>query len=105
MINAIMFFLAFFFSRILFNSIVSYYVGRAFYLTTKDVGVFGVPLWQFFLGIYLIILFGVFYILNLVWFWGILKHVKRSIFGRGRNDENNLGEREPLNQGKEASNK
>ena len=93
-VNAILFFLAFFFSRIVFNSIVSYYVGRAFYLTTKDVGVFGVPLWQFCVGIYLIILFGVFYILNLVWFTGILKHVKRSFTSGG--GSSNPEETEPI---------
>jgi hypothetical protein len=44
-LNSILFFLAFFFSRIVFNTVVSYFVGRAYYLTTKDVGLFGVPLW------------------------------------------------------------
>ena len=38
-LNSILFFLAFFFSRIVFNTVVSYFVGRAYYLTTKDVGV------------------------------------------------------------------
>jgi signal transduction histidine kinase len=90
-VNALLFFLAFFFSRIVFNSFVAYYVGRAYYLTTKDVGLFGVPLWQFLLGIYLIVLFAVFYVLNLVWFRGILKHVVRSL--RSSSQE----EREQLN--------
>ena len=44
-VNAVLFFFAFLLSRIVFNSIVSYYVARAFYLTTKEVGLFGVPLW------------------------------------------------------------
>ena len=34
-----MFILSFFFSRIVFNTYVSYFVARAYYLTTKDVGV------------------------------------------------------------------
>jgi hypothetical protein len=55
------------------------------------VGLFGVPLWQFLLGIYLIVLFAVFYVLNLVWFRGILKHVVRSL-SSGSHDE-----REQLN--------
>ena len=93
--NALLFFAAFFVSRIVFNTVVSYYVGRAFYLTTKEVGVFGVPMWQFCIGIYLIILFGVFYILNLVWFTGILKHVKRSFGGGGRGNQE---ETEPIKQ-------
>lgn len=38
-LNSILFFLAFFFSRIVFNTVVSYFVGRAYYLTTKEVGV------------------------------------------------------------------
>jgi signal transduction histidine kinase len=90
-VNALLFFIAFFFSRIVFNSFVAYYVGRAYYLTTKDVGLFGVPLWQFLLGIYLIVLFAVFYVLNLVWFRGILKHAVRSL--RSSSQE----EREQLN--------
>jgi hypothetical protein len=87
-VNAMLFFLAFFFSRIVFNSFVAYYVGRAYYLTTKDVGLFGVPLWQFLLGIYLIVLFAVFYVLNLVWFKGILKHVLRSLKSGSGNQDN-----------------
>ena len=91
-LNSILFFFAFFFSRIVFNTVVSYFVGRAYYLTTKDVGVrfclndyfsqlFGVPLWQLVIGLYLIALFVIFYILNLVWFMGILEHVKRQFLG------------------------
>lgn len=87
-VNAMLFFLAFFFSRIVFNTFVAYYVGRAYYLTTKDVGLFGVPLWQFLLGIYLIVLFAVFYVLNLVWFKSILKHALRSLQRRSSNQEN-----------------
>lgn len=96
-LNALMFFFAFFISRIMFNSVVAYYVGRAFYLTTREVGVFGVPLWQFCLGIYLIVLFVIFYILNLYWFVGIVKHVKRSF----ATESTNGAEIEPLNKREE----
>lgn len=85
-LNSILFFLAFFFSRIVFNTVVSYFVGRAYYLTTKDVGLFGVPVWQLIIGLYLIALFVIFYILNLVWFMGILKHVKRQFFGSSHSE-------------------
>ena len=88
-VNALLFFLAFFFSRIVFNTFVAYYVGRAYYLTTKDVGLFGVPLWQLLLGIYLIVLFAVFYVLNLVWFKGILRHVVRSLKSSGSSKNEN----------------
>jgi hypothetical protein len=37
--NAIAFFFAFLFSRIVFNSVVAWWVGKAFYLTVKDIGV------------------------------------------------------------------
>jgi hypothetical protein len=43
--NAILFFLAFFFSRIVFNTIVTYYVYLAFMITIKDKGVLGCPWW------------------------------------------------------------
>ena len=67
-------------------------------------GVFGVPLWQFCLGIYLIVLFIVFYILNIYWFVGIVKHVKRSFGTETSNDPTRNGEKEPLNKMEEDRN-
>lgn len=101
-VNAMLFFLAFFFSRIVFNSFVAYYVGRAYYLTTKDVGLCGVPLWQFLLGIYLIVLFAVFYVLNLVWFRGILRHVVRSLSSGSREEREQLNPKEGDTGGKKG---
>lgn len=44
-LNAILFFLAFFFSRIVFNTLMTYYAYLAFAITIKDKGVFGCPWW------------------------------------------------------------
>jgi len=37
--------------------------------------------WRIILGFYLIILYVVINILNVIWFYGILKHVRRNISG------------------------
>lgn len=85
--NAIAFFLSFLISRILFNSVVAYWVGRAFYLTTINRPVLDHPVWQICVGFYLIGLFVVINILNLIWFTGILRHVKRNMMSRSGNEE------------------
>ena len=40
---------------------------------------FGIPVWQFVMGSYLIVLFFALYVLNGVWFYKILQHVKRNV--------------------------
>jgi hypothetical protein len=102
--NSIAFFLAFFFSRIVFNTVVAVWVARAFCLTLKSHpdGLAGLPGWKLGLGIYLIGLFVVINALNLVWFGGIVRHVKRNVAGGPRNSESENtdsapgGENEPL---------
>jgi hypothetical protein len=44
------------------------------------------------LGLYLIALFVIFYILNLVWFMGILKHLKRQLMGGSSNSRQGSGQ-------------
>jgi hypothetical protein len=78
-VNAVLFFLSFFLSRIVFNTVVSYFVYKAFIITIKDRGVLGCPWWQIILGFYLIFLFIVINVLNAVWLIGIVKHLLRNI--------------------------
>ena len=85
--NAILFFVSFFLVRIIFNSIVGYWVVKAFYLT-MDIrgGLFTTPLWQLVMGLYLIGLFVSIYILNVVWLKSIIAHVRRNL-NKGESDE------------------
>jgi hypothetical protein len=47
------------------------------------------PVWQIILGFYLIALFVVINVLNVMWFTGILKHVHRNLQGdRGSQPRN-----------------
>ena len=93
--NALCFFLSFFFCRIVFNSVVGIWVWKALQYTIKGKGVsyivklynfdlqfFGVPVWQSLMGGYMILVFVMLYILNIVWFIALIGHLKRTFYPR-----------------------
>lgn len=93
MINGMCFALSFFIFRIILNTVIAFYI---FKIATQT-DLLEMPPHRLVMSILLVAMFSALYVLNIIWFKGIVHHVKRAMSSSAKHANSSEGEREHLN--------